>query len=119
MADYYERKIFAAQSFLPTPAQLDALQQTENEFISLLDLDEYVKSYDNIQETTYSNNYDLGALLLRQPELRILKTGAADLERFYISVGEFEIRLKNYSFWLLYCKRAAVKLMADIQQRGH
>jgi len=119
IADYYERKIFAAQSFLPTQAQLDALQQTEYEFISLLDLDEYVKSYDDIQESTYSNNYDLAALLLRQPDLRILKTGAPDLERFYTRVSEFEIRLKNYNFWLLYCKRAAVKLMADIRQRGH
>ena len=38
MADYYERKVFAAKDFMPSKEQVDALQKTINEFFNLLQI---------------------------------------------------------------------------------
>ena len=119
IADYYERKIFAAQQFFPTPVQIDALQQTVNKFFSLLSLDGYVDSYDSISKTTYSNVYDYRNILLHSPALSLLKKDPKELELLYTEIAQHEIRIKYYNFWLSNCKMTAGKLIMNIQHEYH
>jgi len=115
MADYYERKITAAQVFFPT----DALQQTANKFFSFLPLDDYVHSFDSISRVTYNNVYDYRNILQHSPALSLLNKDPKELEHFYTEIAQHEIRVKQYNFWLFNCKAAAEKIIAAIQHEYH
>jgi hypothetical protein len=117
--DYYQRKVFAANTYMPTPEQMDDGTKLFNEFFILSDLDGYVKSYDSISDKTYNNDYNYQSILQHYPPLRLLKTDVADLERLNTHVMQFEIKVKFYNFWLLYCKKAAEKLIEDIKKEYH
>jgi hypothetical protein len=116
VADYYERKILAAESFRPTQDHVDALQKTITGFFSLLELDDYVQSFDNVRQNTYTNDYDYQLILQHTPALKLLKSDPEGLERLYTEVSQFEIKLKQYNFWLYFCKEAATKLITDIKK---
>jgi len=115
MADYYERKIYATETFLPT-GKATALQSMLNEFFSLIDLDDYVQSFDEMSRETYSNVYDYKNILEHEPPLRLLNSNPPDLERLYTQISLFEAAIKNYNFWLHLDKAAAEKLITDIQK---
>ena len=119
IADYYERKTFAAQQFLPSSFQMDALRQAANRFFSLLPLDDYVNSFDSISKTNYNNSYDYKNILEHSPPLSLLNKDPKELELFYTEVVQHEMRIKQYNFWLLYCKNAAEKIITNIQQEYH
>ncbi len=119
MADYYERKVFAAKEMMPTKEHADALQKTINEFLNLLYLDNYIRSFDDISSTNYSNNYNYQEILEQKPALPILNDNPKDLEKFYTQISQFEIQLKKYNFWLILSKEAAEKLIAEIQKEYH
>ena len=113
IADYYERKILATQHFLPDVKYFDKISE---EFFSLIDLDDFIQSYDSISSQTYQNDYNYQKLLQHHPELHLMTTDPVEFERFYTKTSRYEIDLKNYNFWLQYTKYAAEKLIADIQK---
>ncbi len=114
IADYYERKIVATQSFVPDRQKVDKVSE---EFFSLLDLDDYVKSYDSISPQTYQNRYNYQELLQHHPESHLMTTDPVEFERFYTWTSEYEMVLKNYNFWLKFTGNAAGKLISDIQKQ--
>jgi hypothetical protein len=117
--DYYQRKVFAANSYMPTPEQIDDGTKLFNEFFSLSDLNDYVRSFDSISDKTYDNGYNYQDILKHDPPFRLLKTDPVDMERLNTHVMQFEIKVKSYNFWLLYCKKAAEKLIDDIKKEYH
>lgn len=119
LADYYERKIVAANAHLLTESEKADLERIKKEFFSLQELDDYVLSFDKINETSYGTDYDFHKILERRPALKLLKNDPADLERLYTEVSRFEITVKTYNFWLGYCEKAAEKLIADIKNEYH
>jgi hypothetical protein len=119
LADYYERKVYAAGENLPTKDQVDALQKESNAIFSLRNLDDYTASYDNISDSTYENVYNYQDVLNRQPELKLLNNDPKEFERYYTLISQYEIKIKSYNFWLALVKRTAEKLIADIQQEYH
>ena len=112
--DYYQRKIYATQSYEFTPAQGDALSNLLSQFFSLTAFDNLVGNYE-ITDKSYESEYNFTEILQRNPPLKLLDTNPADLERLYTEMAKFEVSLKKYNFWLLYTKRGAMKLMIDIQ----
>ena len=64
-------------------------------------------------------NYNYQDLLQHNPPLQLLKKDPADLERLYTAVAEYEIKIKYYNFWLLYCKETSTKLITDIKKEYH
>ena len=119
LADYYERKLTASEAYLPTKAQVADLQKTQNEFITLLDLEDYIQSFDHFVDKTYTTGYNYREILKHKPALQLLKTDPISLERFYTSVSQFEIQNRNYNFWLEFDKKAAQKLIAGIKKEYH
>jgi len=117
--DYYQRKLLAVDSKMPTKAETDETTKLGNEFFNLTDIDNYVESYDSMDSKTYDGNYNYQNLLQHDPPLQLLKKDPADLERLYTLVAEFEIKIKVYNFWLLYCKEASEKLINDIKKEYH
>jgi hypothetical protein len=119
MADYYERKVFAANETMPTKEQLDALQKTINEFFTLLYLDDYILSFDNMTANHYTNDYNYQHILEHKPALQLLNEEPKALEKLYTQITQFEMQLKKYNFWLYHDKEAAEKLIAEIQKEYH
>jgi len=118
ISDYYERKIFAAQYFMPSTNNIDELRKTQNEIFSFINLDDYVQAY-NISDKTYKADYDYQSILKREPALQLLNTHSADLQKFYTLVSQHETDIARYNFWILYCKKAAEKLIGDIHAEYH
>ena len=116
MADYYERKVYAAKDFMPTKEQMNDLQKTINEFFNLLYLDDYVQSFDNITASNYSNDYNYRDILEHKPDLKLLTEDPKQLEELYTQISQFEMQIKKYNFWLNYNQAAAEKLIAEIQK---
>lgn len=119
MADYYERKIYAAHDYLPSREQRDALQKTKNQFFSFTNLDGYIQSFNNISESSNPAVYDYGNILNHNPALQLLTNTPKELEILYTQVSLFEIRVKQYNSWLAICKKTAGKLITDIQKEYH
>ena len=119
MADYYERKVFAARDFMPSKEQIDALQKSLNDFFSFLYQDNYITSFNNINPKNYDNTYNYQDILEYKPALQLLNNDIKELEKLYTQVSQFEIQLKKYNFWLHHNKEAAEKLMEEIQQEYH
>lgn len=116
LSDYYERKVSATEAYLPSQAQVNIY---ETEFFSLLNLNDIVHAYDSIQTSSYRITYNYQNMLYHQPVLHLLDNNITQLERFYTAVANLEIQIKQYNFWLLYCKTAAEKLITDIEKEYH
>lgn len=78
-----------------------------------------MQAFKKISEQTYDAKYDYGNILNHRPELKLLTTNPVDLKKFYTLLSHYEIEVTAYNFWILYCKRAAEKLIADIQKVYH
>ena len=113
VADYYERKILATQHFLPDAHDVDKLS---DEFFSLVELDDLIRSYDSISSRTYHVTYNYQNILQHNPPLHLLTTDRTTFEKFYTKTSEYEMALKNYNFWLYYTRNAAEKLITAIQK---
>jgi len=119
MADYYERKIYAANDYMPSKAQREAVQKTKNQFFSLTNLDDYIQSFSKVNETSNPSVYNYGNILSHNPALQLLTDSPKELEIFYTQISLFEIQVKQYNSWLAICKQAAEKLIAEIQKEYH
>jgi hypothetical protein len=118
MADYYERKVYAAHDYLPSREQRDALQKTKNQFFSLTHLDDYIQSFTNLDESS-NPKYDFNSILNHSPALQLISSDSKLLEILYTQLGLFQIQVKQYNFWLGICKKSAEKLIEEIQQEYH
>jgi len=117
--DYYERKIFATNYYMPSTNHLDELKKAQNNFFSLINLDDYVQAFNNITDKTYDANYNYKNILEHVPSLQLLTTNSLDLQRFYTQISDHQIEISRYNFWILYCQKAANKLIKDIQGEYH
>jgi hypothetical protein len=48
--------------------------------------------------------------------LQLLNTLPVGLQKFYTQISDNEIEIAKYNFWILYCKKAAGKLITEIQK---
>ena len=113
LSDYYERKIVATNTNLPDNS--DVLK-SESEIFSMLNLDQYVKSFDSIEGATYHPNFNFTKMLKNDPPFPLMNTDKKQLEKLYNDETQFEINIKKYNFWLTVCKNAASQLIADIDK---
>jgi hypothetical protein len=119
MADYYERKLYAARDYMPSRLQMTALQKTINDFFTLQDLDNYIRSYDTLVEKGFTNEYNYQEILEHQPALQLLNKDPKELAKLYTELTQFEMQVKKYNFWLYLIKDGSVKLSAEIRQEYH
>ncbi|MDQ6845437.1 MAG: hypothetical protein M3Z92_13980 [Bacteroidota bacterium] len=113
LADYYERKIFAAKSYLPDDKEI---RNKEDEVFSMLNMDNYIFSFNNMDTTTYNNNYNFKNILTLTPALKLITNNPKEMEKLYNDVTSFELSIKRYNLWLSICKKAATELIAEIQK---
>ena len=118
ISDYYERKIFAAQYFMPSINSIDELRKTQNDLFSFINLDDYVQAY-NISDKTYKVDYNFQSILKREPAFQLLDNRSLALQKFYTMVSQHETEIVRYNFWISHCKKAAEKLISDIQTEYH
>ena len=88
-------------------------------FFSLTNLEDYIQSFNTIDETSNPSTYNYGDILTHNPALQLLTNSPKELEIFYTQISLFEIQVKQYNSWLGICKLAAKKLIADIQHEYH
>jgi len=115
ISDYYDRRVTATQSFLPTDLK-NELRTMENEFLNWAYLDDFVKGYDH-KTALFVPNYDYTKLLKTTPALKLLNTNPAALQRLYNEVAEYEVGIKNYLFYMSWTKQGAEALMKSIQKQ--
>jgi hypothetical protein len=113
LSDYYERLILATNAFVPNNT---TVQKTASDVFSLLNLDDYVKSFDSMQTTTHKTTYSFPEILKKNPSLTLISTDRKQLEKLYNDEAVFEISIKRYNFWLGICKNAANQLIGDIKK---
>ena len=113
ITDYYERKLFGADINKPKPDQVEILQ---NQIFSLLNLDEYVNSFDNRSTESYITNYNYRDLLQHKPALRLSTSDPTVMEKLYNEETRFEMAVKTYNVWLYFCKKEESQLISDIKQ---
>ena len=118
LADYYERQIFAANDYMPTKQQTDALQKETNELISLVNLDDYIMSFKNNKGVS-SSTYNFGNILNHQPVFKLINGDPKVLHNYYNQISLYEMQISRYNFWLFICKEAAEKLITDINKEYH
>ena len=119
LSDYYERKLIAANFFIPISLGSAAFGDAKNELFSMVDLDDYLQSLDSISNGSTPITYDYSRILRRVPTLKLLNADPKSLERFYTLSYKFEVELKRYIFWLNYVRAEAVKLMNRIREEYH
>jgi len=116
LSDYYERKIVAANGNLPDNTNV---LKSESDVFSLRNLDQYVSSFDSIQDSTYRPKFDFSTMLKTDPPLALLDTDKKQLEKLYNEETQFELNIKKYNFWLRVCKEGAIRLITDINTEYH
>ena len=119
MADYYERKTFAAKKLMPTKEQIYAMQNIKNEIFSLLDLDEYVESFQAINSTSYKAIYNFEDIRNHTSALKPKTVDPKQFEKLFTQMGLMEIQVMKYNFWLRHCKEAAKSLIDKIEKEYH
>jgi hypothetical protein len=116
LEDYYERRILAANDYMPSKAQADALQKETIEFFSLLNLNDYVMSFQQGEAATSSRTYNFRNILKHQPGLKLLTNDPKLLQKYYTQISLHEIQISRYNFWLTNCKEAAENLIIEINK---
>ena len=114
MADYYDRRLFAAIKFQPEDAS-KALRKVIDETFSWTYFDAKVNNAEVLNKQ-FRNDYDPAKLLAITPAPNLLKTDSESLQSLYTAVCNFELNVKKYDFFLSYVKIAAVPLMKSIQK---
>jgi len=114
MADYYDRRLFAAQSFLPLD-QLKELGNISKETFSWVYYDDLLDVAGKMNKN-FDVHYDYRKLLMMKPSPKLLKTSPEDLTQLYNALCNYEEGIKNYNFFLSYVKGASVKLIGSIKE---
>ena len=119
ISDYYERKLIAANYFIPSALSRDAFMNAKNELFSMVGLDDYLQSLDSTSNGINSIEYDYRKILGQSPALKLLNSDPKSFERFYTELYKFEVELKRYVFWLKYVRTEAIKLIDMIRLEYH
>lgn len=117
MADYYDRRLFAAQSYLPVD-QLKELGNVSKQTFSWVYYDDLMDVVGKMNEQ-FKVHYDYGKLLVMKPSPKLLKTYPEDLTQLYNALCTYEAGLKDYDFFLAYIKGAGVQLITSIKDEYH
>jgi len=114
MADYYDRRLPAAQNFLPEDQQNEFGKISEQMFSWVY--------YDGLidvagkMNTNFDVHYNYEKLLMMKPSPELLKTNREELTRLYNALYNYEVGIKDYNFFLSYVKGAAVSLISSIKK---
>lgn len=119
LSDYYERKILAANDYMPSKQQTDELQKHTNEVINLVGLDDYIRSFNNGKLEPGVNTYNFEIIRNHHPDLILLSTDTKLLQSYYNQISLYEIQISRYNYWLLACKGTAENLIRAINQQYH
>jgi hypothetical protein len=114
ISDYYDRRVMAAQSFLPTELK-EELRKTNDDFLNWAYFDDLVKGFDH-RDARFLPDYHYGKILTMSPELNLLSTNPAALQKLYNKVAEYEMGMKNYIFFMGWSRDGAVSLMGSIKK---
>ena len=114
MADYYDRRIPAAEGHFPTSSQ-DKLGDASNELFSWIYFDNLLDVAGK-KDAKLQLNYNYGQLLVMKPSPKLIKTRPEDITQFYNAICNFELGIKNYDFFLSYAKGPAVALISSIKK---
>ena len=114
ISDYYDRRVMAAQSFLPTELK-EELRKAGAEFFNWAYFDDYIKGFDR-RDVHFAPNYHYEKILTQSPPLVLLNTNPAALQKFYNEIAEYEMGLKSYIFFMGWARDGAVSLMGSIKK---
>ncbi len=117
LSDYYERIAFTVPIFQPDPSLAKTLNM-QKKFISYKTLQGYIQSLDVINENTFAPDYDYSQILDIE-HLELLQPKDLSLMDYYNEISQFEIDLKTYLFYMTWTKKAASKLIEDIEKEYH
>lgn len=114
LADYYERKSFAVLELVPGPALIN-MKTMQRKFIRFRDLNDYIQSFDVIDDVSFGPDYEYTDLL-KMGQLEMLKPEGLKLDDYLNEIAQFQIDLKNYNFYVSWLKEAAEKLIEGIEK---
>jgi len=114
ISDYYDRRVMAAQSFLPSELK-EELRKTNDEFLNWAYFDDLVKGFDH-RDARFLPTYHYGNILTKSPALTLLNRNPAALQTLNNKVAEYEMGLKNYIFFMGWSRDGAVALMGSIKK---
>jgi hypothetical protein len=115
IADYYDRRLFAANSFLPAD-QIKEFGEISNATFSWVYYDDLMDVAGKM-DAKFKVHYDYGKLLVMKPSPRLLKTSPEDLTQLYNTLCNLETGIKDYNFFLFYVKEAGVQLIGSIKNK--
>jgi len=114
LSDYYERKSFAVLDYDPGEGFVD-MKNMQKKFIRLRGLDNYIQSFDSINDSSFEPGYDYSDLL-QQKDLQLLQPDEFKLDDYLNEIAHFQIDLKTYNFYISWAKESAEKLLEDIEK---
>ena len=113
MADYYDRRLYAANNFLPQDQQ-DEFGKTSKRIFSWVYYDDLIDVAGKM-DRKFEVRYHYGKLLTIKPSPILLKVGTEDLTQLYNDLCNYEAGIKSYNFFLSYIKSAGMKLIDSIK----
>jgi len=115
LGDYYQRKIFAAESYEPPSTLTESMEAQRQKLFSMRYLDRYLQAYEHIDEKRYDPDFNR-QMFGDSSSIRLLTSDTQELETYLSMVTNFEIRLRYYCFWLDLNKKTAMDLISEINQ---
>ncbi len=113
LSDYYERKSTAVVVYEPVTGFTN-MKTMERKFIQLRGLDDYIRSFDSISDSSYEPAFDY-ADLKKLEKLELLQPDELKLDDYLNEIAQFQIDLKTYNFYMSWAKKSAEKLIVDIK----
>jgi hypothetical protein len=117
ISDYYDRRVAATEPVVPDALRAE-LRKTKEEFFNWAYFDDLIKGSSH-RKANFETIYNYQKILTMKPAPNVLNTSPVALQRLYNDLAEFEIGLKNYVFFMSWCKDGAVSLMGSIQKEYH
>lgn len=114
LSDYYERKSFAVFEYEPATSFRN-LKTMERKFIQLGELDDYLQSFDSINENSFEPEFDY-ADLQKLEKLELIQPDGLKLDDYLNEIAQFQIDLKKYNFYISWARASAEKLIVDIRK---
>jgi len=114
LTDYYERNSMAAMKFEPVTS-LNSIKTIHRKFLQLRGLDDYIRSFDTISDSSYLPDYDYAKILMMK-DLQLLNPVGLTLDDYLNEIAQFQIDLKKYNFYLSWGEEAAQKLIVDLEK---
>jgi len=113
LSDYYERISTTILVFPET--SLSNLKNINKKFISLREMEDYIKSGDSRNYADFNINYNYKSIQ-KMVGLKLLNINEDDLNQYYNVVSQYELDLKEYNFYLSWVKESAENLIKNIKK---